>query len=104
MAHRTDGIRDGAVDAGLVGDVHRDGCRADLSGGLLRAVDVDVGNRDLRALCHAMGVEHPSLIRLDQIAIRSTDGHLIDAAEAFGLNADWFDDDRRSRLRGVLVG
>ena len=60
--------------------------------------------RDLRALCHAMGVEHPSLIRLDQIAIRSTDGHLIDAAEAFGLNADWFDDDRRSRLRGVLVG
>jgi glutamate synthase domain-containing protein 2 len=59
--------------------------------------------QDLRSLCHAMGVEHPSLIRLDQIAIRSTDNHLIDAAAAFGLNADWFDDARRSRLTAALI-
>ena len=58
---------------------------------------------DLRSLCHAMGVEHPSLIRLDQIAIRSSDGHMIDAAAAFGLNADWFDDARRNRLAAALI-
>jgi glutamate synthase domain-containing protein 2 len=57
---------------------------------------------DLRALCHAMGVEHPSLIRLDQIAVRSTDGHVLDAAEAFGLNAEWFDDARRAQLAAAL--
>ncbi len=57
---------------------------------------------DLRALCHAMGVEHPSLIRLDQIALRAGDGRLADAADVLGLNSAWFDDGRRDRLAATL--
>ncbi|MEQ8842000.1 MAG: FMN-binding glutamate synthase family protein [Acidimicrobiales bacterium] len=58
---------------------------------------------DLRALCHAMGVLHPSLIRLDQIAIRGADGHLVDAGEALRLDTRWYDDDRRNRLAATLA-
>ena len=59
--------------------------------------------RDLLTLCHAMGVEHPSLIRLDQIAIRGSDGTMIDADEALGLDATWFDEERRTRLASGLA-
>ena len=58
---------------------------------------------DLLTLCHAMGVEHPSLIRLDQIAIRGSDGTMIDADEALGLDATWFDEERRTRLASGLA-
>jgi glutamate synthase domain-containing protein 2 len=57
---------------------------------------------DLRSLCHAMGVEHPSLIRLDQIALRAGDGRMADAADVLGLTTDWFDDRRRDRLAATL--
>lgn len=57
---------------------------------------------DLRALCHAMGVAHPSLIRLDQIAIRGADGRMSDAATAFGIDTGWFDEARRDRLTATL--
>ena len=57
---------------------------------------------DLRALCHAMGVEHPSLIRLDQVDIRRSDGRLADVGTALGVDHRWFDDDRRARLSAGL--
>jgi len=57
---------------------------------------------DLRSLCHALGVEHPSLIRLEQIAIRDANGRMQDAAAAFGLDPTWFDDSRRAQLASAL--
>jgi glutamate synthase domain-containing protein 2 len=57
---------------------------------------------DLLMLSHAMGVEHPSLIRLDQIAIRGADGRMVDAATALGLDPAWFDDARRAQLAAAL--
>lgn len=58
---------------------------------------------DLRRLSHAMGVDHPSLIGLDQIALRTADGRMTDAGQALPVDARWFDDDRRDRLAATLA-
>lgn len=67
--------------------------KANRTAGYIRSL-----RRDLLSLSHAMGVEHPSLIRLDQIALRSADGAMVDGDEALPVNPRWFDDDRRDRL------
>lgn len=58
---------------------------------------------DLRVLCHAMGVAHPSLIGLDQIAIRGADGLMVDGTTALGVDPRWFDDERRTQLANSLA-
>jgi len=58
---------------------------------------------DLKALSHALGVEHPSLIRLDQIAMRASDGQMRDASTVLGIDDRWFDDARRAQLAAALT-
>lgn len=58
---------------------------------------------ELRNLAHAMGVAHPALIDIDQIAIRSDGGRMIDAGAAFGFSTEWCDADRRARLAATLT-
>ena len=72
--------------------------KAERTAGYIRAL-----RHDLLALSHAMGVTHPSLVRLDQIALRAVDGRMTDAAEILPVDARWFDDDRRDRLAATLA-
>ena len=53
---------------------------------------------DLGALARAMGVAHPALIRLDQIALRAPDGTMVSGADALPVDATILDDARRARL------
>jgi glutamate synthase domain-containing protein 2 len=57
---------------------------------------------DLMTLANAMGLEHPSLIGPEQIAIRGEAGQMIDGVTALGLDGRWYDDSRRERLRETL--
>ena len=57
---------------------------------------------DLLSLAHAMGVEHPSLIRLDQIALRGEGGLMVPGADALGIDDLWLDEPRRRRLEATI--
>ncbi|MEM7140296.1 MAG: FMN-binding glutamate synthase family protein [Actinomycetota bacterium] len=59
---------------------------------------------DLLSLSHAMGVAHPGLIDLDQIAMRDGDGRMVDASHILAVDRRWFDDERRDRLAATLAG
>jgi len=59
---------------------------------------------DLLSLSHAIGVVHPSLVRLDQIALRTSDGRMADATTALPADPRWFTDERRDRLAAALAG
>ncbi|MDW3220885.1 MAG: FMN-binding glutamate synthase family protein [Acidimicrobiales bacterium] len=72
--------------------------KANRTAGYIRAL-----RHDLLALSHAMGVEHPSLIRLDQIALRNAEGRMISGADALPVDPRWFDDERRERLAATLA-
>ena len=45
---------------------------------------IEAFRHDLSAVAHALGVEHPSQIRMDQIALRDGDGRMIDAHQLYG--------------------
>jgi glutamate synthase domain-containing protein 2 len=57
---------------------------------------------DLLSLAHAMGVEHPSLISLDQIALRGEGGLMVPGADALGVDDLWLDEARRRRLEATI--
>lgn len=48
-------------------------------------------SNDLRHLSAAMGVEHPSKIRLDQIDVRDVSSGLVDAATFLGVERSWYE-------------
>jgi len=60
-------------------------------------------SHDLDLLAAAMGVDHPALLRLDQIDINDTVHGLTPAAEHLGLDPAWYSGERAHRLRAVLA-
>jgi len=59
-------------------------------------------HHDLRALSHAMGATHPSLVDPERVEFRSGAGELVKAHTALGVDPGLFDADHRTRLNEMI--
>ncbi|MCP3939513.1 MAG: FMN-binding glutamate synthase family protein [Actinomycetia bacterium] len=59
-------------------------------------------NTELVKLARAVGVEHPSLIDPTTIEVRDSGRGLVNAAEMYGLDPDWYGEARQQVLRQSL--